>query len=87
MLKKGFKIALLFLLFILIVPYFIPRDFDRAIPEKPYANSSFFTTQDGVRLHAQIYEPETEIIGKIVMIHGLGASSFSYRNNAPYFAK
>lgn len=87
MLKKGFKIALLFILFILIVPYFIPRGFDRSIPEKPYANSAFFTTQDGVRLHAQIYEPETEIIGKIVMIHGLGASSFSYRNNAPYFAE
>lgn len=87
MLKKGLKIALLILLIFLILPYFIPREFDRAIPEKPYANSAFFTTQDGVRLHAQIFEPEGELVGKIVMIHGLGASSFSYRNNAPYFAK
>ena len=87
MLKKGLKIALLVLLIFLILPYFIPREFDRAIPEKPYANSAFFTTQDGVRLHAQIFEPEGTMLGKIVMIHGLGASSFSYRNNAPYFAK
>ncbi len=87
MLRKGIKIALICILIILVMPYFIPRDFDQRIPEKPYTNSAFFTTQDGVQLHAQIYEPEAEMIGKIVMIHGLGASSFSYRNNAPYFAE
>ena len=87
MFKKVIKIALMIFVFILIVPYFIPRDFDVSIPEKPYVNSSFYTTQDGTKLHAQIYEPETAMLGKIVMIHGLGASSFSYRNNAPFFAE
>ena len=87
MLKKVFKTILWIIVFLLILPYFIPREFERSIPEMPYFNSAFFTTQDGTRLHAQIYEPGVEMIGKIVMIHGLGASSFSYRNNAPYFAE
>ena len=42
MLKKGLKIALFIILFLLILPNFIPRDFNLAIPEKPYANSEFF---------------------------------------------
>lgn len=87
MLKKVLKTFLLFMIFLLILPFFIPREFEKPMPDKPYENSAFFTTQDGIRLHAQIFEPETELIGKIVMIHGLGASSFSYRNNAPYFAE
>jgi pimeloyl-ACP methyl ester carboxylesterase len=87
MLKKVIKIGLAIILFIMVLPYLIPRDFDVSIPEKPYENSSFHINQDGTRLHAQIYEPEIEMVGKIVMIHGLGASSFSYRNNAPYFAQ
>ena len=84
MLKKVFKTILFIIVFLRILPYFVPREFERSIPKMPYVNSAFFNTQDGTRHHAQISEPVVEVIGKIVMIHGLGASSFSYRNNAPY---
>lgn len=47
MLKKGLKIALFIIFFLLILPYFIPRDFDLAIPEKPYANSVFLRRKMG----------------------------------------
>ena len=86
MLKKLLKYGLIILIVLMVLPYFIPRDFNTPIPDQPYVNSAFYTTSDGTSLHAQIYKPEGEMVGKIVMIHGLGASSFSYRNNAPYFA-
>ncbi len=87
MFKKILRYFLSFILFLLILPYIIPRDFPTAIPEKPYANSVFFTTDDGTRLHGQLFLPDQTIQGKIIMIHGLGASTFSYRNNAPFFAE
>lgn len=86
MLKKILKYGLIVLIVLMVLPYFIPREFNTPIPDQPYVNSAFFTTIDGTSLHAQIYKPEGDLIGKILMIHGLGASSFSYRNNAPYFA-
>jgi pimeloyl-ACP methyl ester carboxylesterase len=87
MIKKLLSYFVSFILFLLILPYFIPRDFSTAIPDQPYSNSVFFTTNDGSSLHGQLFLPEQTLKGKIIMIHGLGASSFSYRNNAPYFAE
>jgi pimeloyl-ACP methyl ester carboxylesterase len=67
------------------LPYVIPRDFSTAIPEQPYPNSEFFKAADGTRLHGQWFEAQGAVQGKILMVHGLGASTFSYRNNAPFF--
>ncbi len=81
---KGFPVVLLFLL---IIPYFIPTDFSNPVPLKPYENSVFFTTKSGLRLHTQIYQAQGEEIGKILLIHGLMASTFSYRNNSLYLSE
>lgn len=78
------KVISTLFLFLLIFPYFIPRDFTDEMSEKPYDNSIFYSTKEGYQLHAQYFQAD-QSIGKIVMIHGLGASSFSYRNNAPFF--
>jgi len=82
MLKKILKGFLIFLLVILILPYFIPFDYTTSIPSKPYENSVFFTTSDGVVLHTQQWPAQGDYLGKILLIHGLGASTFTYRNNA-----
>lgn len=74
-------------LVLLILPYLIPTEFDQAIPDLPFQNSVFFTSSDNVKLHAQIYPNEQAYKGKILFIHGLGASSASFRNNAPFFAQ
>jgi 2-hydroxy-6-oxonona-2,4-dienedioate hydrolase len=87
MIKKLFQYLLIFILFLMGLPYFIPRDFRTPIPDQPYVNSEFFTTHDGVSLHGQLFLPQNDPKGKIIMIHGLGASSFSYRNNAPFFVE
>ncbi len=85
--KKSYRVILIILFILLILPYFIPTEFNQSIPESPYPNSVFFTSSDNIRLHAQVYPNENVYKGKIVFIHGLGASSASFRNNAPFFAQ
>lgn len=83
-LKKAFLILTVFLV---VFPYLVPTDYSIKAPEKPYENSIFFTTQDGVRLHTQVYPAIGESKGKIVLIHGLMASTFSYRKNSEVLAE
>lgn len=87
MIRKILKAFLYLLVFLLILPYFIPTDYSAAAPEKPYDNSVFFTTQSGVRVHTQVYPAYGEEKGKILLIHGLMASTFSYRNNSAYLSQ
>lgn len=87
MLKKILKALGLFIVALLIIVYVIPRDFDHEAPENPYENSVFFTTSQGIKLHGQFFNAVGESKGKILLIHGLGASTFSYRNNAPFLSE
>jgi 2-hydroxy-6-oxonona-2,4-dienedioate hydrolase len=81
-LKKIGKAILILFLLLLIIPYFIPTDFKKEVPLKPYENSVFFMTDSGLRLHTQVYPAVGEEKGKILLIHGLMASTFSYRHNS-----
>lgn len=83
-LLKGFGLVVLA---IVLMVYVIPRDFEKAAPEFPYENSVFFTTSQGIKLHGQFFDAKGESKGKILLIHGLGASTFSYRNNASYLSE
>ncbi len=85
--KQIFKYILYALLFIAIIPYFIPTEFKQDIPNKPFVNSVFFTSSDGIKLHAQIYPNKDAYKGKILLVHGLGASTASFRNNAPFLSQ
>lgn len=87
MIKKALKIIGFLLLFLLILPYFIPRDFEDEIPKKPFSHSRFFLVDDSISIHTQIYPYENEYKGKVVMIHGLGASTTSFRYNAPFLSE
>jgi len=83
---KIAKSLLVLFIFLLILPYFIPTDYSKSVPQQPYENSVFFTTQSGLRLHTQIYPAVGEEKGKILLIHGLMASTFSYRNNSSFLS-
>jgi len=84
--KKTIKWFGFTLIILLILPYFIPKDFKNEIPEKPFDNSRFFTLND-ISLHTQIYPNMSEYKGKVILIHGLGASTSSFKNNAPYLSE
>lgn len=78
---------ILILIFILIVfPYVLPLSH----PEEatyPYANSHQLFI-DETYIHYRVYEAATEIpLGKVLLVHGLGGSTFSYEKNAPVFAE
>ncbi len=80
---KRILLALLFVVFIL--PYFLPAENTKAIPVKPFENSEFVIA-DGVSLHIRTwFSPQNN--GNILLIHGLGGSTFSYRNNAEALAE
>lgn len=75
---KKIVLALLFILFVL--PYLLPGENAKAIPEKPFDNSEFVIVDD-VSLHIRFW-PALQSKGNILLIHGLGGSTFSFRNNA-----
>ncbi len=89
--KKGFmigflKILLILLLLIAIIPYLIPLS-NYEGQQSPFVNSHHFKAGDST-LHYRVYEPEIGIEkGKILLIHGLGGSTFSYEKNAPALAE
>lgn len=80
MLRKIARFFLGLLLVLMILPYFIPISTPNDLPEYPYPNSRFFLTSDNVKIHYRVDVPKT-IKGKVLLVHGLAASTFSYRNN------
>jgi len=87
MIKKIAKAFLYLLIFLLVIPYFIPTDYSTLTPIKPYENSVFFTTKSGLQLHTQRYPAVGEEKGKILLIHGLMASTFSFRHNSAFLSE
>lgn len=79
---RGFlqagKVLLVIFLLLSALPYVIPLPEDREV-EEPFAESARISIE-GVSLHYRIWEPE-EIRGKIILVHGLGGSTFSWRHN------
>ncbi len=49
----------------------------------PFAESQFQVV-DGVMLHYRLWEPEEEPQGQVLLVHGLGGSTFSWRYTAPF---
>ena len=77
-----------FLLVFILLPYLIPvsaADENQAV--QPYADSQF-TVIDSVQLHYRIQVPQgQEIKGNVLLVHGLGGSTFSFTQNAAALAE
>lgn len=80
--KNWIKISGVLFIVLLVIPYLIPLNTPQALATQPYPNSVTFITSDGVLLHGQL-EVASPSKGKVVLIHGFGASSFSYRFQIP----
>ncbi len=86
--KKLLKRAGLFLLVIFIVisllPYLLPSKIlsgDRY--DMVYSNSNFFLA-DNIELHFRLWETGINSKGNVLLVHGFGASTFSWRHTAPF---
>lgn len=86
---KRFLIIILIILVVLqVLPFLIPLSkytYDAGL--RPFENSAFY--EDGsVPIHYRVYLPETSRIkGKLLFVHGLGASTASFGANAPRLAE
>ena len=83
--KRPWITALAVLLSVLILvsvtPYLVPVTSAKSIGGTPFENSSYFETQ-GVSIHYRIWQPTQRAYrGKVLLIHGLGGSTFSWRGN------
>ena len=78
-LRKLLTILLVITCVIVILPYLIPLSDDTVLElrEMPYENSQM-TTVNGTFIHYRTYEGKGEPKGKLLMIHGLGGSTYSY---------
>lgn len=74
-----------FILF-LVLPFFIPRDGREKLPTQPFDNSLFVNTAQGISIHTRIHQPSGESRGQIMLVHGLGGSTISFEDNAPFLA-
>jgi len=64
-----------------IVPYLIPVTTAKSITTPPFPESAFLETQ-GVSLHYRVWQPaEGAYQGKVLLVHGLGGSTFCWREN------
>jgi pimeloyl-ACP methyl ester carboxylesterase len=85
LLKRILSSAFAILLLVSIIPYFVPlsKPVTHALP---YDNSDTFTI-DNTTIHYRTYPPQnTKYQGNVIMIHGLGGSTFSYEKSAPFLA-
>ncbi len=81
MIKKIAVILLIVLIAINLLPYLIPVTKPAQDTITPFAES-FFKEVEGVLLHCRVWEPADEQYqGNVLLVHGLGGSTFSWRKN------
>jgi 2-hydroxy-6-oxonona-2,4-dienedioate hydrolase len=85
--KKVWRTLFIIIIVLMMIPYFITRDFDQDIPQQPFANSKFYYSEQDVMIHTRVWEPTGEIKGQLLLIHGLGASTFSFRHQSEALAQ
>ncbi|HHX87872.1 MAG TPA: alpha/beta hydrolase [Firmicutes bacterium] len=75
-------VLLLFGIFSLL-PYYIPAASLKQEPRDLVFEESDFRVVSGVNLHYRVWESKGSSLGNIVLVHGYGGSTFSWRHTAP----
>lgn len=84
--KIIFGLLLSLLIILSVIPYLVPLSSPNDNALQPFENSNFRLVE-GVRIHYRIYEPaNVTTIGKLLMVHGLGGSTYSFEKNAQAIA-
>lgn len=88
--KKVLKRILGWLLMIVILLSVLPYGITiptaaRFNPKPPFAESHLVDI-GGVSLHYRLWQQQGEVAGKVLLVHGMGGSTFSWNNTAPALA-
>lgn len=85
MFKKVFKFFIKVLIFIFlalsVLPYAIIDTAEDEFKEDNLFKNSEFILIDGINLHYRTWEPTNEIKGYVLLVHGFGGSTYSWRNS------
>lgn len=82
--KKFFIILSIFFIIASIIPYLIPIDLHESNIQKLFIESEYIEI-DNTKIHYRTWIPKDKnIAGKVLMLHGLGGSTYSWRNNIDY---
>lgn len=82
-LQKAGWILLSVLLVLMLLPYLIPLSAPAAVlPQPPFSNSAFDQVNN-VSFHYRVFEPMGTPKAKLLLLHGLGGSTFSFEEAAP----
>lgn len=86
--KRFIWYMLTFLAVLMLLPYVLPVSAPAAtLAEAPFHNSAFETVH-GYSFHYRVYRPEeAPVTGKLLLVHGLGGSTFSFEAAAPQIAE
>lgn len=81
--SRGFRILgkglLLLLLLGSLVPYAFPLSREEALPRGPYPDSATFLVED-TAIHVRVQQPMGQEKGRVLLLHGLGGSTYSFRH-------
>ena len=79
--KRILGFLLIIFIIACIIPYLIPLKSNNLGTTLPFKESEF-TEIEGISIHYRKWLPiDTNIKGKVLMVHGFGGSTFSWRNN------
>jgi pimeloyl-ACP methyl ester carboxylesterase len=85
--KRVFIVFLAVLFILQVIPFLLPVSQGTSKPvAQPYENSAFFNTGE-VTIHYRTWEPEGVSAGNVLLIHGLGGSTFTWRFTAEALRK
>lgn len=85
--KRILGWLLLIIILLSVLPYGITiPTAARFDPRPPFAESRFVDV-DGVTLHYRLWEPQGEVKGKALLVHGLGGSTYSWEKTADPLAQ
>lgn len=84
---KIISVVILSLFFTLsILPYLVPLSNTNDLRTQPFNNSNYQSVNE-IYLHFRLFEPQNRVPnGKILMVHGMGGSTFSFEKNAQVIA-
>ncbi|SCP94932.1 alpha/beta fold hydrolase [Anaerobium acetethylicum] len=77
---KAAAVTLIIVCILLLLPYLIPDRPGTTTPDKPFPESHSVLIE-GVLIHYRSFDAVGEEQGKILLVHGMGGSTFSWHNN------
>jgi len=79
--RKLVRAVIVVLVILSVLPYLIPTRYSLLkLPEQPFPESNCVRIDDTL-LHYRLWEPRGAMQGKMLMVHGFGGSTFSWRHN------